>query len=73
MPKKYDPTRRFQTFAETSRTTGLSQYFLRRGCKDGIIPYIKSGNRVLINVPLLIEQMDQMSREVAMDSERIAQ
>lgn len=61
MSKQYDPTLRFQTFADASRTTGLSQYFLRRGCKAGTIPHIKSGNKFLVNVPLLIEQMDRQS------------
>lgn len=61
MSKQYDPTQRFQTFADASRTTGLSQYFLRRGCKAGTIPHIKSGNKFLINIPLLFEQMDRQS------------
>lgn len=73
MSKQYDPTRRFQTFADASRSTGLSQYFLRRGCKAGTIPHIKSGNKFLVNVPLLIEKMDRMSKEVVADRERIAQ
>lgn len=61
MRKKYDPTLKFQTITEAARTTGLSQYFLRRGTKDGSVPHTKSGNRVLVNVPLLIEQMDRQS------------
>lgn len=65
MGKKYDPTLRFQTFADASRTTGLSQYFLRRGCKAGTIPHVKSRNKFLVNVPLLIERMDQLSKAVA--------
>lgn len=65
MSKQYDPTQRFQTIADASRTTGLSQYFLRRGCKAGITPHIKSGSKFLVNIPLLIEQMDQMSKEAA--------
>lgn len=65
MGKKYNPTLRFQTIADASRTTGLSQYFLRRGCKAGIVPHIKSGNKFLVNAPLLIEQMDQMSKVAA--------
>lgn len=61
MSKQYDPTQRFQTIADASRTTGLSQYFLRRGCKAGITPHVKSGTKYLINVPLLLESMDQQS------------
>ncbi len=65
MSKQYDPTQRFQTFVDASRITGLSQYYLRRGCKTGTIPHIKSGNKFLINIPLLIEQMDLASKSMA--------
>lgn len=47
----------FQKIAEASRTTGLSQYFLRNGCKDGSIPHIKSGTVYFINVPALIKML----------------
>lgn len=61
MRKKYDPTLKFQTITEAARTTGLSQYSLRRGTKDGSVPHVKSGNRTLINIPLLLEYMDRQS------------
>lgn len=61
MSKQYEPTRRFQTIADATRTTGLSQYFIRRGCKDGSIPHIKSGAKFLVNIPLLLEAMDRQS------------
>ena len=48
----------FQKIAEASKTTGLSQYFLRQGCKDGTIPHIKSGTVYLVNVPKLLRQLD---------------
>lgn len=41
----------FQKIPDACRTTGLSQYFLRKGCKDGSIPHIKNGSVYLINVP----------------------
>ena len=61
MRRQYDPSLRFQTISEAAQTTGLSQYFLRRGAKDGSVPHTRSGNRVLINVPLLLKHMDQQS------------
>lgn len=64
MSTQYNPALRFQTIADATRTTGLSQYFIRRGCRNGTIPHIKSGNKFLVNVPLLIERMDQMSEAV---------
>lgn len=47
----------FQKIPEACRTTGLSQYFLRKGCKDGSIPHIKSGPTYYINVPELLAQL----------------
>ena len=48
----------FQKIPEASKTTGLSMYFLRQGCKDGSIPHIKSGNVYLINVPKLLRKLE---------------
>lgn len=47
----------FQKIPEACRTTGLSQYFLRKGCKDGSIPHVKSGPTYYINVPELLTQL----------------
>ena len=47
----------FQKIQQASETTGLSQYYLRRGCKDGSIPHIRSGNVYLINIPALMKKL----------------
>ena len=47
----------FQKITEACKTTGLSQYFLRQGCKSGTVPHIKSGGVYYINVPTLVEQL----------------
>lgn len=47
----------FMKIEPTSRVTGLSMYFLRRGCQEGTIPHIKSGSVYLINVPKLLRQL----------------
>lgn len=47
----------FQKFQEASRTTGLSQYFLRKGCKDNTIPHVMSGGTYYVNVPALLRQL----------------
>ena len=49
----------FQKITEACKTMGLSQYFLRQGCKDGTIPHIKSGSVYYINVQALVEQLDK--------------
>lgn len=47
----------FQKIPVASKTTGLSQYFLRQGCKDGSVPHIKSGTVYLVNVPALLRKL----------------
>lgn len=61
MAKEYDASSRFQTIADASRTTGLAQCFLRTGVKNNTIPHIMSGKKYLINIPRLIEQLDEES------------
>lgn len=48
----------YQKIHEACKTTGLSQYFLRKGCKDGTIPHIKSGPTYLRNVPALLAKLE---------------
>lgn len=56
-PAKSTPNTPFQRIADACTTTGLSQYYLRAGCKDGSIPHIKSGTTYYINVPALLKQL----------------
>ena len=44
----------FQKIPDACRTTGLSQYYLRKGCKNGTVPHIRSGPTYYINVPELL-------------------
>lgn len=47
----------FQKIVDACTSTGLSQHFLRAGCKDGTVPHIKSGTTYYINVPALLKQL----------------
>lgn len=47
----------FQKIVQAARTTGLSQFYLRSGCKDGSVPHIKSGTTYFINIPALLEKL----------------
>lgn len=47
----------FQTIPNACKTTGLSKYYLRKGCKEGTIPHVMSGDTVYINVPALLKQL----------------
>ena len=47
----------FQKIADAVKTTGLSAYYLRRGCKDGTVPHVLSGGVYYVNVPALLQQL----------------
>ena len=47
----------FQKITDACKTTGLSQKYLRRGCKDGSIPCVMIGAKYMINVPALLKQL----------------
>lgn len=48
----------FQKIKDACATTGLSQFYLRNGCKDGSIPHVKSGGTYYINVPALLKKLE---------------
>lgn len=50
----------FQTIREAVRSTGLSERYMREMHRNGKLPHIMSGNRVMVNVPKLLEMMDQV-------------
>lgn len=52
---------KFLTIRQTAATRILSEHHLRLLEKQGRLPGIRSGNRFLVNVPLLLEQLDQES------------
>ncbi len=51
----------FQKIKDAAKATGLSQYFIRQGCKQGTVPHVKSGTVYLINVPALLRKLDAES------------
>lgn len=52
----------FQKIEDAVRTTGLSAWFLRRGCREGSIPCVRSGRTIYVNVPALLQQYDEVNR-----------
>lgn len=52
----------FQGVAQTRKITGLARDMLYRGAKTGEYPHIKSGNRVLFNVPALLDVLEKQAR-----------
>lgn len=57
----------FQKIPKACKTTGLSMFYLRKGCKDGSIPHIVSGGSgggtYYINVPALLKQLGVYDQE----------
>lgn len=51
----------YQTIKQTAEYTGLSQYFLRQLLKAGKLPHMKTGVKILVNVPLLLTKLDKES------------
>ena len=47
----------YQKIADACQTTGWSQFFLRKGCRDGTVPHIRSGRTYYIDVPALREKL----------------
>lgn len=55
--QSHNPAARYQKIKDACKTTGLSQYFLRSGCKAGTIPHVRSGRTYFIDVPAMIERL----------------
>ena len=53
----------FMRIKDACKATGLSQYFIRNGCRDGSIPCIKSGTVFFVNVPALLEKLNLESEK----------
>ncbi len=51
--------RTYLKIKEACAFTGLSQYYLRQGCKRGDIPHIRSGGVIYINIPLFMEKLER--------------
>ena len=47
----------FQKIESAVKTTGLSAYYLRQGCRNGSIPCLRSGRTFYVNVPALLHQL----------------
>lgn len=47
----------FQKIPQAVKTTGLSSFYLRNGCRDGTVPHVLSGNTYYVNVPALLSKL----------------
>ena len=51
----------FLNIEKACEITGLSQYYLRNGCKSGEVPCLKSGRVYMVNIPALLRKLDAES------------
>lgn len=56
------PDTPFMKIKDACKATGMSQYYLRMGCRDGTIPCVRIGTVYMINVPALLQKLDAESR-----------
>lgn len=56
-------SRPYQKIPEACRTTGLSQYMLRRGCRDGSVPHVRSGRTYYVDVPALLDKLSTVRQD----------
>lgn len=53
----------FASIKAAAIETGLSQYMIRKGCREGSVPHIRRGENYLINMPLFRRQLEGESLE----------
>ena len=52
----------FQPIKGAVKITGLSEHFIRQGVANGTVAHIRSGNKIMINIPALLSVLDEESR-----------
>ena len=52
----------FKTIRQTAATGLITEHYLRQMVKRGECPGILSGSRFLVNVPVLAERLDELSK-----------
>jgi hypothetical protein len=55
----YDAAARYQNIEDACRTTGLSKFFLRNGCRAGTVPHIRCGRVYMIDVVGLYKKLEK--------------
>lgn len=51
----------FLSIKEAAKITGLSEYYFRQNIKAGKIPHLREGNKIFVNMPRLLEMLDNMT------------
>lgn len=64
---------RFKTIRQTAAMGLMTEHYLRLLVAQGKCPGIRSGNRFMVNVEALAEQLDAESRQNCGESASVAQ
>jgi len=43
---------------DAAEQTGMSYWWLRNKCLDGTLVHVKSGNKIMVNMPLLLDYLN---------------
>ena len=54
-----------QSVTGAAEITGLSRYYILKGCQDGTIPHIRVGVDYRVNMPLFLAQLERASAKEA--------
>lgn len=49
----------YQSIKDTVKVTGLSEHRIRQLLKAGTLPHTKSGSKVYVNIPKLLEMLEK--------------
>ena len=52
--------KRFLSIRDAATVTGLSQFFLRNGCRDGSVPCVMCGRKYMVDVQALNAMFDAL-------------
>lgn len=61
---------RYLSIKDTCRQTGLSQYYLRTGCKNNSIRHIRSGIKIYIDVDTLSDTLKDYEKAIRKENEQ---
>ena len=60
--KEIDRDAIFQPVRGAAIITGLSEKYIRAGCRDGTIPFVMCGADYRVNMPLFLAELDRQSK-----------
>ena len=63
IPKMRTVAEAAQEIRELDAHTAITPYHIRRLCLDGVIPTVKAGKKILLNLDTLIEYMNNPNAE----------